>query len=157
MNHTITVPILIKMMLSIASGLCHLHMPIDSTNGKVALAHRDLKTKNILVKKDLSCCIADLGLAVKEVRNRPKSRKDLLQTGQEQVVIDIQENNRVGTQRYMAPEVLDGTLNKRSFESFKAADIYALGLVYWEILRRCRINPTGNVFLNEVYFSMLIL
>jgi len=34
MNHTITIPILIKMMLSIASGLCHLHMPIDSTNGK---------------------------------------------------------------------------------------------------------------------------
>jgi len=107
------------------------------------LAHRDLKTKNILVKKDLSCCIADLGLAVKEVRNRPKSRKDLL-ANQDQVVIDIQENSRVGTQRYMAPEVLNGTLNQRSFESFKAADIYALGLVYWEILRRCRINPNGN-------------
>jgi hypothetical protein len=34
MNHTVTIPILIKMMLSIASGLCHLHMPIDSTNGR---------------------------------------------------------------------------------------------------------------------------
>ena len=33
MNHTITIPILVKMMLSIASGLCHLHLPIDSTNG----------------------------------------------------------------------------------------------------------------------------
>lgn len=44
----------------------------------------------------------------------------------------------------MAPEVLDGTLNQRSFESFKAADIYALGLVYWEMLRRCQINPNGN-------------
>ncbi|CAF3722073.1 unnamed protein product [Rotaria sp. Silwood1] len=78
MTHTITIPILIKMMLSIASGLCHLHMPIDSTNG------------------------------------------------------------------YMAPEVLDGTLNERSFESFKAADIYALGLVYWKILRRCQINSNEN-------------
>lgn len=112
--------------------------------GKVAIAHRDLKTKNILVKKDLSCCIADLGLAVKEVRNRPTIRKELSDAQQEHVVIDIQENNRVGTQRYMAPEVLDGTLNKRSFESFKAADIYALGLVYWEILRRCRISPSGR-------------
>jgi serine/threonine protein kinase len=118
--------------------------------GKVALAHRDLKTKNILVKKDLSCCIADLGLAVKEVRNRSKSRKD---AQEDQVVIDIQENSRVGTQRYMAPEVLNETLNKRSFESFKAADIYALGLVYWEILRRCRTNPNGNfLFLNLVFF-----
>ncbi|CAF0943715.1 unnamed protein product [Adineta steineri] len=147
MTHTITIPTLIKMMLSIASGLCHLHMPIDSTNGKVALAHRDLKTKNILVKKDLSCCIADLGLAVKEVRCKPKSRKDLLlanASDQEHVVIDIQANNRVGTIRYMAPEVLDGTLNDRNFESFKAADIYALGLVYWEILRRCQISSTEN-------------
>ncbi|CAF0769750.1 unnamed protein product [Rotaria sp. Silwood1] len=147
MTHTITIPILIKMMLSIASGLCHLHMPIDSTNGKVALAHRDLKTKNILVKKDLSCCIADLGLAVKEVRSRPQSKKDPSLTNssnQEHVDIDIQANSRVGTQRYMAPEVLDGTLNERSFESFKAADIYALGLVYWELLRRCQTNPNEN-------------
>ncbi|CAF1220165.1 unnamed protein product [Rotaria sordida] len=147
MTHTITIPILIKMMLSIASGLCHLHMPIDSTNGKVALAHRDLKTKNILVKKDLSCCIADLGLAVKEVRSRPQCRKDPLvsnTSNQEHVDIDIQANSRVGTQRYMAPEVLDGTLNDRSFESFKAADIYALGLVYWEILRRCQTNLNEN-------------
>ena len=34
MNHTVTIRILVKMMLSIASGLCHLHMPIESTNGK---------------------------------------------------------------------------------------------------------------------------
>lgn len=36
--------------------------------GKPAIAHRDIKTKNILVKRDGSCCIADLGLAVKYVR-----------------------------------------------------------------------------------------
>lgn len=39
--------------------------------------------------------------------------------------------------RYMAPEVLDETINTRHFDSFKCADIYALGLVYWEIARRC--------------------
>lgn len=38
--------------------------------------------------------------------------------------------------RYMAPEVLDETINTRHFDSFKCADIYALGLVYWEIARR---------------------
>lgn len=48
---------------------------------------------------------------------------------------------------YMAPEVLDGTLNEQSFESFKAADIYALGLVYWEMLRRCRLSATGKQIL----------
>ena len=70
--------------------------------GKVALAHRDIKTKNILVKKDLSCCIADLGLAVKEVRTPPKNRRALANGKAEDegnVVIDIQPNHRVGTIR----------------------------------------------------------
>jgi bone morphogenetic protein receptor type-1B len=51
--------------------------------------------------------------------------------------IDIAPNTRVGTRRYMAPEVLDETLNKTAFEAFKAADIYSFGLVLWEIARRC--------------------
>lgn len=42
----------------------------------------------------------------------------------------------------MAPEVLDETINMKHFDSFKCADIYALGLVYWEIARRC--NTGGN-------------
>lgn len=45
---------------------------------------------------------------------------------------------------YMAPEVLDETINMQSFESFKSADMYALGLAFWEILRRCQMNPTGE-------------
>ncbi|KAG1714878.1 TGF-beta receptor type-1 [Nymphon striatum] len=54
-----------KMALSIATGLAHLHMEIVGTQGKPAIAHRDLKSKNILVKNNLSCAIADLGLAVR--------------------------------------------------------------------------------------------
>jgi serine/threonine protein kinase len=37
----------------------------SSVQGKPAIAHRDLKSRNILVKRDLSCAIADLGLCVK--------------------------------------------------------------------------------------------
>lgn len=44
---------------------------------------------------------------------------------------------RDGTPRYMAPEVLTGTLNQRSFEDFKMADIYSIALVLWETCRRC--------------------
>uniref|UniRef100_UPI00358FCC99 TGF-beta receptor type-1-like isoform X2 n=1 Tax=Myxine glutinosa TaxID=7769 RepID=UPI00358FCC99 len=91
--------------------------------GKPAIAHRDLKSKNILVKKNGTCCIADLGLAV-----RHNSTSD---------TIDIAPNSRVGTKRYMAPEVLDNSLNITHFDSFKRADIYCLGLVFWEMTRRC--------------------
>ena len=51
--------------------------------------------------------------------------------------------------RYMAPEILDNSLNVNCFESFKAADIYCLGLVLWEIGRRTigsekKVQETGN-------------
>ena len=47
------------------SGLEHLHNEIRGTKTKPSIAHRDIKSKNILVKNDGTCCIADLGLAVK--------------------------------------------------------------------------------------------
>lgn len=42
--------------------------------------------------------------------------------------------------RYMAPEVLDDSINMKHFESFKRADIYAIGLVFWEIASRCSMG-----------------
>lgn len=44
---------------SVAAGLAYLHQEITSTNPpKPAIAHRDLKSKNILVKRDGQCCIS---------------------------------------------------------------------------------------------------
>jgi bone morphogenetic protein receptor type-1B len=114
---------LFTMVYSVASGLAHLHMEIFGTRGKPAIAHRDLKSKNILVKRNGECAIADFGLAVRYVAERNE--------------VDIASNARVGTRRYMAPEVLDETLNISNFEAFKMADIYSLGLVFWEMCRRC--------------------
>uniref|UniRef100_A0A8C2L768 receptor protein serine/threonine kinase n=1 Tax=Cyprinus carpio TaxID=7962 RepID=A0A8C2L768_CYPCA len=122
-RYSVTIEGMIKLALSAASGLAHLHMEILGTQGKPGIAHRDLKSKNILVKKNCTCAIADLGLAV-----RHESITD---------TIDIAPNQRVGTKRYMAPEVLEETINMHHFDSFKCADIYALGLVYWEVARRC--------------------
>ncbi|XP_074033023.1 TGF-beta receptor type-1 babo isoform X2 [Leptinotarsa decemlineata] len=120
---------MIHMALSIATGLAHLHMDIMGTQGKPAIAHRDLKSKNILVKSNGTCAIGDLGLAV---------RHDVTTD-----TVDIPLNNRVGTKRYMAPEVLDETMNIDQFDSFKRADVYALGLIFWEISRRCNV---GGIF-----------
>ncbi|XP_077997804.1 TGF-beta receptor type-1-like [Glandiceps talaboti] len=122
----------VKLALSTASGLAHLHMEIVGTQGKPAIAHRDLKSKNILVKRNGQCAIADLGLAV-----RHDATTD---------TVDIAPNNRVGTKRYMAPEVLDETINMNHFESFKRADVYALGLVLWEISRRCNVEGIYEEF-----------
>lgn len=125
-RNVIDAPLACRLALSAASGLVHLHTEITCNNSKPAIAHRDIKSKNILVKRDLRCCIADLGLAV-------------LHT-QENGCIDMGVNNRVGTKRYMAPELLDETMNITCFESFKRVDIYAFGLVLWEIATRCQVG-----------------
>ena len=77
---------------SLNPDLFYLTAPtLPALQGKPAIAHRDIKTKNILMKNNGECAIADLGLAVTQ------------QGGH----IDLGSNLRVGTRRYMAPEVLD--------------------------------------------------
>ena len=49
---TLDVQSMLKLAVSIASGLAHLHIEIVGTQGKPAIAHRDLKSKNILVKRN---------------------------------------------------------------------------------------------------------
>lgn len=43
---------------------------------------------------------------------------------------------QVGTRRYMAPEVLEGAINFQR-DSFLRIDMYAFGLVLWELAARC--------------------
>ncbi|PIK43817.1 Alk4/5/7 [Apostichopus japonicus] len=124
--NTVDIQGMLTLALSLATGLAHLHMEIVGMQGKPAIAHRDLKSKNVLVKRNGQCAIADLGLAVRHI-----SATD---------TVDIAQNNRIGTKRYMAPEVLNDTLNRSHFDSFKRADIYSLGLILWEIGRRCYVG-----------------
>lgn len=58
--------------------------------------------------------------------------------------LDIGNNPRVGTKRYMAPEVLSEQIRTDCFESYKKTDIWAYGLVLWEITRRTVVN--GEMF-----------
>ncbi|XP_064118913.1 bone morphogenetic protein receptor type-1B-like [Macrobrachium nipponense] len=133
LNYTNT----IRLSLSAACGLSHLHTEIFGTKGKPAIAHRDIKSKNILVKRNGECCIADFGLAVKYVSERNE--------------LDFGTNPKVGTRRYMAPEVLNETINTGCFESLKMADVYSFGLVLWEITRRCASESGEKLLMAEEY------
>lgn len=115
-------------------------------SGKPAIAHRDIKSKNVLVKRGFVAVIADFGLAVRFSRYFSflqfyftfivKKIFVFSNTGK----VDIRPNPRVGTKRYMAPEVLDESINEHSFESYKQADMYSFALVLWEIINRCSTN-----------------
>jgi len=123
-NNTVNIDDMIKISLGIANGLTHLHTEIPCMRGsgiKPAIAHRDFKSKNVLIRSDGTACIGDFGLA--------------LQFKPNEIVGDT--HGQVGTRRYMAPEVLEGAINF-SRDAFLRIDMYACGLVLWEIVSRCR-------------------
>lgn len=63
-------PQMVLLVHSILEGLAYLHSESIDPRKQFAIAHRDLKSKNILVKKDgQTCCIADFGLALKLTNN----------------------------------------------------------------------------------------
>ncbi|XP_055612400.1 bone morphogenetic protein receptor type-2 [Uranotaenia lowii] len=121
-----------RMGKSIAHGLAHLHTEIRKGDQvKPCICHRDLNSRNILVKPDLSCCICDFGFALKTFGPRYECRGEI-------TLAETKSINEVGTLRYMAPEVLEGAVNLRDCESaLKQIDVYSLGLVLWELTTRC--------------------
>ena len=52
---------------------------------------------------------------------------------------------QAGTQRYMAPELLDKTLDLQDWgTALRRADVYSLALLLWEIMSRCRDLRPGE-------------
>lgn len=67
--------------------------------------------------------------------------------------MDIPPNTRVGTKRYMPPEVLDESLNKSHFQSYIMADMYSFGLILWEVARRCVSGGSGAAAASSSRFT----
>uniref|UniRef100_A0A671KK25 TGF-beta receptor type-2 n=1 Tax=Sinocyclocheilus anshuiensis TaxID=1608454 RepID=A0A671KK25_9TELE len=137
-GHIFTWTELCSLAGSVARGLAHLHS--DTTpcgTPKVPIAHRDLKSSNIVLKNHSECALCDFGLAL---------QLDLSLT-----VDDFANSGQVGTARYMAPEVLESRVNLEDLESFKQIDIYSMALVLWEMVSRCDV--IGEVKSYEPPFS----
>jgi serine/threonine protein kinase len=114
-NNELSLAEMVRVCLTMAQGLAHLHGELAANKGsglKPAIAHRDFKSKNVLIRSDMTACIGDFGLA--------------LQFRPGEVVGDT--HGQVGTRRYMAPEVLEGAINF-SRDAFLRIDMYACGLV----------------------------
>ncbi|KAF7234245.1 hypothetical protein EG68_11974 [Paragonimus skrjabini miyazakii] len=184
----------LRLVRSIAAGLTFLHTEIRGLQAKPAIAHRDIKSKNVLVRDDGEACIADLGLAIIQSKALTSgstiagnsqfsdatisgtTHSDYLYAGFSgpSSLGPLQPAGpRVGTKRYMAPELLLAVDSARlstnfglnesmdltdenlpgistvpylPFEVYQAADVYALSLVTWEIMRCTRGSiPEDNV------------
>ena len=106
----------------IAAGLDHAHRLIDATTGQpLNIIHRDMSPQNVMISFEGEIKIIDFGIA--------KS------TTQE-------ENTRVGTLKgkfgYMSPEQVDG------LEVDWRTDIFAMGIMLWEMLSEQRLFLTNN-------------
>ena len=102
---TVSTDVKLKLIIQMLQALSYLH--------RRGILHRDLKPDNILVTKDEDDLhhikVVDFGLAV--AHN-----------------YDSQSESIIGTLAYVAPEVL------RSESASKASDLYALGMIMYEIL-----------------------
>ncbi|XP_071978239.1 TGF-beta receptor type-2-like isoform X1 [Engystomops pustulosus] len=139
--HLLSWTSLLDMAGSIVSGVAHLHSDCAPCGtSKVAIAHRDIKSSNILVKSDSECALCDFGIAL---RLDPSLTAD-----------DFANSGQVGTARYMAPEVLESRVNLEDLESFKQMDVYSLALVLWEMASRC--DAIGEVKDYELPFGSMV-
>ena len=106
-----------RVLLEVLQGLAYLHTVAN-------IAHRDIKTANVLLDGRLGARIGDFGL-VKHIRSTEGKTTTMLCT-----------EHVIGTAIYMAPEVHQG-------QSSLAQDIYALGVVVLETLTGLpAANPT---------------
>ncbi len=116
-------------LVSLIDAIDYLHYEELSSNDyltsnrirKPILIHRDIKSSNILLKStpNLCLCLSDFGLA--KILPPILTPNDFIQ---------------IGTYRYMAPELLELAITHTS-DALCKVDIYALGLVMWEIVTQC--------------------
>uniref|UniRef100_A0A3P8PAW9 receptor protein serine/threonine kinase n=1 Tax=Astatotilapia calliptera TaxID=8154 RepID=A0A3P8PAW9_ASTCA len=113
---------------SLSQGLSYLHSDLLNLH-KPPVAHRDLSSSNVLVKADGTCALCDFGCST------------ILRSCSEPYRRHNQNKNtkciQLGTLHYMAPEILEGFVNLNESMFLMQGDVYALGLLLWEIWMCC--------------------
>eukprot|EP00794_Sanderia_malayensis_P003664 gene3664-4181_t len=129
LSHVLNWDEMFKLISSLANGVAFIHGEIDEYNhaSRTVIVHRNLNSCNVLVNEDGTCALAGFDFAVHI-------------TGQE-----IQEKVQHGNLLYTPPEVLSNSVNWHDPESsLKQIDVYSLGLIFWEIVRRCHCFYTDG-------------
>ncbi|CAJ0962482.1 unnamed protein product, partial [Mesorhabditis belari] len=111
-----------KLFGEILSGLDYIHSQ--------GMIHRDIKPMNILLDADHHVKIGDFGLATRELL----IKKDAGQGVQSALPIDQSMTTQIGTELYMAPELLASNPDGQPYTA--KVDIYSTGIVLFEIFYR---------------------
>ncbi|XP_059448205.1 serine/threonine-protein kinase STY13-like [Corylus avellana] len=121
MGRKLPFKIVIRLALDLARGLDYLH--------SMKVVHRDIKTENMLLDKNLTLKITDFGVARFQAMNPNEM------TG------------NTGTPGYMAPEVMENEPYDRK------CDVYSFGICLWEIY--CCDMPYAQIRSSDLASSVL--
>ena len=111
-NHRLTIASRLQLFAQVCAAVSHAHANL--------VVHRDLKPSNILVTPADDVCLLDFGIA--KLLDQPD-------TGESEIT---QAGSRTFTLHYAAPEQLRGEVITTM------TDVYALGVVLYELLTDCR-------------------
>ncbi len=114
-------PVLVRIVLDTLAGLHAAHELVDAYNNPVHLVHRDVSPQNVLVGVDGCSRITDFGVAHAASRLQ-NTRADRLK----------------GKLAYMSPE------QARAGEVDRRADVFAMGIILWEVLAARRLFKGEN-------------
>lgn len=121
-NKSLTLDQSVFVIKEAAAGLNHAHRCTDSNSGRpLNITHRDMSPQNVMISFDGEAKVIDFGIA------KAESSEDATKAG-----------TLKGKFSYMSPEQAEG------FPIDPRTDVYALGIILWELLANDRLFTGSN-------------